>query len=159
MAWWQGRRAERAAWALGLLAWLAFFGLHCWQVSRLIALDARSHQQGWIQFGGAGFVISTAQMNAYLLLFPQWVTAIYLVAAMVGLAGWSTPLGTRIGLSTCVFLAAFALVGQSFNQYWGSLMAPLLCFGVVRFPASLGDLWRTAAFPPPAWAKSSSGGR
>jgi len=159
MAWWQGRRAERVAWALGLLAWLAFFGWHCWYVSGLIAPGARSHQQGWIQCGGAGFVIATVRMNAYLLLFPQWVTAIYLVAALVGLAGWSTPLGTRIGLSTCVFLAAFALVGQSFNQYWGSLMAPLLCFGVARFPASLGDLWRAAALPPPAWAKSSSGGR
>jgi hypothetical protein len=71
---------------------------------------------------------------------PQWVTAVYLVAAMVGLAGWSTPLGTRIGLSTCLFLMAFAVVGHSFNQYWGSVVAPLLCFGVARFPASMGEL-------------------
>jgi hypothetical protein len=76
---------------------------------------------------------------------PQWITAIYLVAAMVGMAGWNTPLGTRIGLSTCLFLLAFAFVGQSFNQYWGSLIAPLLCFGVVRFPASLRDLYRAAS--------------
>jgi hypothetical protein len=75
---------------------------------------------------------------------PQWVTAIYLVAAMVGLAGWNTPLGSRIGLSVCLYVMAFAVVGQSFNQYWGSLIAPLLCFGVVRFPASLGDLCRAA---------------
>ena len=90
-------------------------------------------------------------MNAYLLLLPPWVAAVYLVAAMVGMGGWSTPLGTRIGLGTCLFLAVFAFVGQSFNQYWGSLVAPLLCFGVARFPASFGDLWR-AAFRRPVLA-------
>ena len=147
IAWWHGRRGELAAWLLGLAAWSAFFAWHWWQVSGLIAPGAIAHQQGWIQLGGAGFVISTAQMNAYLLLLPQWVTALYLVAAMVGLAGWSTPLGTRIGLSVCLYLAAFAVVGQSFNQYWGALIAPLLCFGVVRFPASLADLCRAAGKP------------
>ena len=73
-------------------------------------------------------------MNAYLLLFPQWATAIYLVAALVGLAGSNTPMGRRIGLSVCLFMVTFAVVGHSFNQYWGSLVAPLLCFGVVPFP-------------------------
>lgn len=145
IAWWHGRRGELTIWAVGLTAWVAFFALHWWEVSGLIATGARAHRHGWIQFGGAGFVISTAQMNAYLLLLPQWVTAIYLVAAMVGMAGWNTPLGTRIGLNTCAFLMAFAVIGHSFNQYWGSLIAPLLCFGVVRFPASLRDLWGVAS--------------
>jgi hypothetical protein len=153
MAWRQGQRTELAAWTLGLLAWLMFFALHWWQVSGLIAAGARAHRQGWIQFGGAEFVIATARMNAYLLVLPAWVTAVYLVAAMVGLGGWSTPLGTRIGLSTCLFLAAFAAVGQSFNQYWGCMAAPLLCFGVARFPASLSELWR-AAFRRPVLAQS-----
>jgi hypothetical protein len=144
MAWWQGRRSELAAWAFGLLCWLALFGLHCWYVTGLMSPDARAHPLGWIQFGGAGFVISTAQMNAYLLPLPQWVTAIYLVAAMVGMAGWNTQSGTRIGLTTCLFVLAFAVVGQSFNQYWGLLIAPLLCFGVVRFPASMRDLCQAA---------------
>jgi hypothetical protein len=150
MAWRQGRRSELAVWTFGLFAWLVLFGLHWWRISELIAPGAHAHREGWIRFGGAGFVISTAQMNAYLLLLPQWVTAVYLVAALVGLAGWNTPLGVRIGLSTCVFLAAFAVVGHSFNQYWGSLIAPLLCFGVARLPASLGDLWRAAFFHKPA---------
>ena len=129
---------------LGLAAWLAFFGWHWWQVHELMAAGARAHRESWIQFGSAGFVISIAQMNAYLLLLPQWVTAIYLVAALVGFAGWSTPLGTRIGLAACLYLMAFAVVGQSFNQYWGALVAPLLCFGVARLPASIGDLCRAA---------------
>ncbi|MCD4726569.1 MAG: hypothetical protein K8R46_02835 [Pirellulales bacterium] len=144
IAWRNGRREELTAWLIGLAAWFVLFGLHWWHVSELIPADARAHPNGWLQLGGAGFVISTAQMNAYLLLLPQWVTALYLVAAMVGLAGWSSPLGTRVGLSVCLYLAAFAAVGQSFNQYWGALIAPLLCFGVVRLPASICDLWRAA---------------
>lgn len=103
------------------------------------------HRESWLRFGGAGFVISTVQMNAYLLLLPQWVTAVYFTAALIGLAGWRTPLGTRIGLTACLFIVAFAVVGQNFNQYWGSLAAPLWCFGVARFPASLGDLCKATA--------------
>jgi hypothetical protein len=151
LAWRQAERTERAAWTLGLLAWLLFFVLHCWHVAELIGVGARAHRLSWIHCGGAEFVIATTRMNAYLLVLPPWVTALYLVVAMVGLGGWSTPLGTRIGLSTCLYLAAFAVVGQSFNQYWGLLVAPLLCFGIARFPAALGDLWR-AAFRRPVCA-------
>jgi len=145
-AWRDRRRGELAAWFVGLAAWFAFFGLHWWLVNGLISPDARAHSHGWIQFGGAGFVISIAQMSAYLLLAPQWVTALFLTAALVGLAGWNTPLGMRVGLTVCLYLAAFAAVGQSFNQYWGALIAPLLCFGVVRFPASIRELLH-AAYP------------
>jgi len=144
LAWWSKRRGELLAWAVGLAAWLAFFGLHCMQVTELIQAGDRAHRGSWFQFGGAGFVIATTQMNAYLLLLPQWVTALYLVAALFGLAGWHTPLGLRVGLTACLFAVAFALVGYEFNQYWGALVSPLWCFGVARFPASLGDLWQAA---------------
>ena len=39
---------------------------------------------------------------------------------------------------------AFAAVGQQFNQYWGALVAPLWCFGVVRAPASVRDLLKAS---------------
>ncbi|MBN1395951.1 MAG: hypothetical protein JW959_13095 [Pirellulales bacterium] len=148
IAWRCKKRGELAGWLIGIAVWSALFALHWWRVGGLIPPDARSHPHGWLQFGGAGFVVSTAQMNAYLLLLPQWITALYLAAALVGLAGWSSPLGIRVGLCVCLYLAAFAAVGQSFNQYWGALIAPLLCFGLVRLPASIRDLWRAASFLP-----------
>ncbi|MCE5303578.1 MAG: hypothetical protein LLF97_10790 [Planctomycetaceae bacterium] len=144
IAWRQRRRGELAAWLLGLATWAAWYGLHIWRVLDLIAPDALAHSHGWIRFGAAGFVISTAQMNAYLVLLPQWVTAVYLAASLMGLVEWDTPLGRRIGLTVCLFLAAFTVAGQSFNQYWGWLIAPLLCFGVARCPESLVDLVRAA---------------
>jgi hypothetical protein len=148
IAWRRGRWGELAGWLFGLTAWLAFFALHWWTVSGLIAPNALAHRHGWIQFGGVGFVISMVQMNTYLVSLPQWVAAIYLVAAIVGLGGWGTPLGMRITAATCLYLMAFAVVGQSFNQCWGVLISPLLCFGAVRFPASLLDLCKAAKSVP-----------
>jgi hypothetical protein len=138
------RNWELIGWVLGLVAWLIFFTWHWRQVSGLIAPDALAHPHGWIRFGGAGFVLATAQINAYLLLLPPWITALYFVAAMFGLAGWRTPWGTRVGLTACLYVMAFAFVGQDINQYWGALIGPLLCFGAARSPASLCDLWRAA---------------
>ncbi len=145
IAWRGGRRRELTAWVVGLTAFLVFFTLHCLQASTLIRPGDRAHAESWVQFGGLPYVISTAQMNAYLVLLPQWLTALYFVAALFGLAGWHTPLGLRVGLTVSAFVVMFGVIGQPFNQYWGSLVAPLLCFGVVRFPASLRDLWLAAS--------------
>jgi hypothetical protein len=139
---------EIVGWGLGLCAWSIFLGWHWWNVSGLIGPDAIAHRHGWIRFGGAGFVLATAQMNAYLLLLPPWVTALYFSAAMFGLAGWRSALGIRMGLTVCIYVMAFSVVGQDFNQYWGSIMAPLLCFGVVRLPGSLRDVCRAAGIFP-----------
>ena len=154
-AWWYRRRGELSAWIVGLAGWTLFYGLHCWQATQFITHEAAAHQQGWIQFGGLPFVIALTQVNLYLLFLPQWVAALYFVAAMLGLAGWHTELGQRVGISVCLFVLAFALVGQEFNQYWGLMIAPLFCFGAVRFPASVRDLWRAADFSPAAGRRES----
>ena len=70
------------------------------------------------------------------------------MAALCGLAGWHSPLGQRVGLTFCLFIVAFSIVGHDFNRYWGLLIAPLACFGVVRFPASVLDLWKAAIGEP-----------
>jgi hypothetical protein len=149
LAWKEQRRRELLAWLAGLAAWAVFFGLHCWQVSHVVAPDALPHRHGWICFGGLGFVLGTVQCNSCLLLLPIWATVLYFVAAMLGLGGWDTPLGRRAALALCLFVAAFSVVGQDFNRYWGMMTAPLLCFGAVRAPAALGQLWRAADMP---WA-------
>lgn len=145
LAWWQGRRREVALWILGLAVWEVYFSLHATTVCQTIPPDARAHPTSWVRFGGAAFVLAAAQMNAYLLLLPHWITALWFMAAMVGSAGWSTPLGLRAGLTTCLFVLVFSIVGQDFNQYWGCLIAPLLCLGAVHSPSVLRDLWHAAS--------------
>lgn len=140
------RYREVAMWAAGFAAYAVFFGLHVLQVLPRISPEAFSHQAGWIRFGGAGFLISTAQMNAYLLLLPQWIAAIFLACALLGAATWNTPAGRLIGLTVALYAVAFSIVGHDFNQYWGSQIAPLLCLPAARSFWVLRALWREAAF-------------
>jgi hypothetical protein len=49
-------------------------------------------------------------------------------------------------VTVCAYLAAFAVVGHPFNQYWGSMFAPLLCFGFGLAPRALVDLWRASGW-------------
>ncbi len=144
LALWQRRPKESTVYIVGLIAWACFYGLHCWKVSHLIGPMALTHRQGWVQFGGLTFVIAVTQMNALLVVLPLWVTAVFLALAMIGLAGWQSAWGARIALTACLYVAAFSIVGQDFNRYWGFLIAPLFCFGIVRAPAALVDLWRAA---------------
>ena len=155
LAGWNRRRGEAGAWLAGLTGWAVYFGLHAWQVAGLVRPDDLAHAHGWLQGGGASFVLATVQINAYLLLLPQWITALYLLAALVGLAGWRGAWGQRLGLTAAMYAAAFAVVGQPFNQYWGCLTAPLWCFGVAAFPAALGDLVAAARLRTPALAQSA----
>ena len=81
-------------------------------------------------------------MNAFLFSLPAWVSAIYLPLALLGLIGWRGRAATRITVTASAYLAAFAIVGLPFNDYWGLLCAPLLPFGLVWAPAAIQDLSR-----------------
>lgn len=144
IALWNRRWRELAAWGVGLAVLISLFVVHVTIVQQLMTPDAVAHEKSWVRFGGWPFLLSTAQMNGYLLLLPQWVTAIYLPLAVLGFAAWRSPAGNRVTLTICGYLVAFAVVGQPFNQYWGSLIAPLLCFGVALAPRALSDLWQAS---------------
>jgi hypothetical protein len=137
---WHRRWRLVAGWTLGMAAYAVFYAVHIWHVSPLVDATARAHDESWLQLGGAAFVISTAQMNAYLLVVPQWISAVCLVLAVLGLASWNTAAGERIGLTMAAYMMVLTLVGQPFNQYWGCLYAPLVCFGLARAPAAVRDL-------------------
>jgi hypothetical protein len=160
LALWERRPRESLVWCLGLAAWAVFYALHCWKVSFLIASAAEAHRQSWIQFGGLPFVIAVAQMNSCLVLLPVWVTVIFFSLAMLGLGGWKSAWGSRIALSACLYVVAFSIVGQDFNRYWGLMISPLFCYGAVRAPAAVADLWQAAfghASPAPREALAPAG--
>lgn len=158
-AWWEGRRREALAWAVGLAAWSVFFAWHCLEVLPRIGPDAIAHQHGWLRLLGAPFVLLAVQMHVCLAAWPQWAAALYFAAAMLGLASWDTPFGRRVGLTVCLYVAAFAAVGQPFNQYWGAMIGPLLCFGLARTPAAIRDLGRAAMRAAPGRAGAHAAGR
>jgi len=146
LAGWQRRWRELSGWMLGITLYAAFLAWHASMVFSLVRPTDRVQAAGWIQFGGLPFVISTSQMNAYLLLLPQWVTAIYLLLAVLGFAGWQTALGRRAGATVGGYLLGLMVVGHDFNQYWGAMLAPLICFGFARSFTAGRDLWRACAW-------------
>lgn len=134
------RWRELGGWLGGLAAYAVFYAWHVEHVLPLMRSDDVLRAGGWVRFGGAAFVISTAQMNALLLLLPQWVTAAFVPLALLGAAGENTPAGERLGLTLAGYLVLFSIVGQDINQYWGSLVAPLFCLAAARLPAACRDL-------------------
>ncbi len=153
LALWERRPKESMVWLVGIAGWAVYYALHCWKVSHLIMATAEAHKQGWFRFGGLTFVVAIAQMNACLILLPVWITAIYFVVAIIGFAGWRSDWGRRITLAASVYIAAFSIVGQDFNRYWGLLIAPLFCFGAVQAPRAISDLWKAAKLPL-AWPRN-----
>jgi hypothetical protein len=154
---WQRRWKEASLWFSGLAAYGLFFLWHAAQVAAWRTPDATSHAEGWLQFGGLPFLLSTAQMNGFLLILPQWVTAIYLPLALLGFVSWATPAGRFAALTALTFVMLFTIVGLEINQYWGSLIAPLLCLGAVRSPLAIRELLQAAQWSwRPAFQRKSA---
>lgn len=146
LAAWNGKRREALGWLVGLVLFVVFMAGHAALVhSRLTAIDA-AIEGGWVRFGGVRFLLATTRLNVFVI--SAWTAAFFLPLACLGLASVSSRGGTGplIGLTAAVYLVAFSVVGNSFNDYWGLMTAPLLALGVGYAPTAL---WRllVAAFP------------
>ena len=134
------RKHESAWWVAGLMLFFVFMAWHSHQVnSRLTSADL-ALPGGWVRFGGLRFVLSTAQTNIFLMPLPLWVTGMYLPLCLAGLFGAKGESGRRVRWTIAVYLAAFAVIGNPFNFYWGFLDAPLLATGLAASPAILNSL-------------------
>jgi hypothetical protein len=150
-AWKEGRRKEALLWAVGFSLYALFLAYHVVQVNKHLTAADRS-PASWVQFGGLFFILKTCRMNVFLFSLPAWVSAIYLPLALLGLFGWRGVTALRVSLTVAAYLAAFAIVGQPFNDYWGLLCAALLPFGIVWAPAAITDLGRKIAQAAPRGA-------
>lgn len=136
-------RPEVVAWSLGLGAYIVFFSIHAATVlSRILPGDI-SNPVSWLQFGGVKLIVTTSSMGA-LAALPPWVTALYLPAALLGLAGWKDPVALRVSATVAAYLGIFAVVGLPVNIYWGAMYAPLLTFGVAWSGPAVCDLLSAA---------------
>lgn len=134
------RWKEFALWCAGFVVYALLFWWHAEAVAAHRPPDAIAHAGSWLQFGGAAFVISLAQVNGLLLSMPQPIAAVYFALALLGFASVKTPGWQRVGLAACCYVILFAFIGHSFNQYWGALFAPLLAIGVALSPQGFRDL-------------------
>ena len=122
------RWREAAAWGFGLAAYAGYFGWHWWMVTLQLGPMDRAYGEGWLQFGGLGFLLKAAGFNGLLSLAPGWVAALLLPAGLLGLAAW--PKDGRAALTVVTYVLLFAAVGKPFNGYWGALFTPVMMLGL-----------------------------
>jgi hypothetical protein len=140
LAWREKRYREIAAWIISFLGYALYFLWHFHMVQSHLGPSDLAYARGWVQFGGLGFIISTAAFNGVLLILPLWVTAIILPLSFIGLLAWPATAAKRTFLTVAVYLVIFSVVGKPFNDYWGFMYAPILSFGIPWIPRALLDL-------------------
>jgi len=135
------RRSELWIWLTGIAGYALYFGLHAMAVmSRIPSSGVAPDVSRWVQFGGLRFLLITSRVGI-LLGLPFSVAAVYLPIAVLGLAGWVSPVAGRVTATVLAYLLAFSVIGlPSANFYWGAIYTPLLAFGTARSLPACRDL-------------------
>jgi MFS family permease len=135
------RRGEVIALLVGFAAFASAYALHVAAVLSRLGPDDLAYADGWLQFGGLGFLVRAAQFNGLFALAPVWLSALLLPLGLLGALAALPNL--RAALVLTMFVAAFAVIGKPFNTYWGALFTPLLTVCMVwSLPALRGLLRR-----------------
>ncbi|MEJ0096906.1 MAG: hypothetical protein WDM84_01640 [Bauldia sp.] len=145
LAWRERRFVEAVAWLMALVAYAAFYFWHYRMVQAQLGPMDFAYPGGWLRFGGASFVLSTAGFNGLLAAAPLWTAAILLPLGVLGLIAWPGAADIRIALTVFAYVAAFAFVGKPLNEYWGAMYTPLLTLGLPWAALALVDLVRRPA--------------
>ncbi|ABD88147.1 hypothetical protein [Rhodopseudomonas palustris] len=138
-----GCRKEAAGWLAGLAVFALALGWHAYEVGAVVtAADPGSPP--WLRFGGWGFVLQTASWNLLLEAGPNWLGAVLLPLALLGLSTLRSALGVRLALTVAGYTLAFMIVGRPNNSYWGLMIAPLWPLGLLQAWPALRRLGRDA---------------
>jgi hypothetical protein len=114
------RTQELAVWGVGLTAWAVAYAIHASVVAHALQPGALAHPT-WVQCGGLRFVLATIAFGGWLYLLPTWSAAFAFV--LLASSVWAPLRAWHVKGAVGIYLAFFAVVGQSFNQGWGLLTA------------------------------------
>lgn len=148
-AFFERRRAETLAWAIGIAVFGVALGLHAAAVNAVPLSPLARQSPGWLVLGGWSFVLSASQWNLLAALLPKAAMPVLIPLALLGLAAWNSGVGARVALTMALYVGAFLVVGRPDNDYWGLIYAPLLPLGLLFAPAALRDLGRAALIRAP----------
>ncbi len=121
---WQRERSEIAAWAVGGVAFAAYYGWHVTKVLSHIQEGDPAQQQSWLALGGLSFVLHAFRNASGLLMgLPTFLFGV-LVAFAVG-AWWSRTMTWHVRAGVMAYAVFFLFFGLPFNGYWGLIVGPL----------------------------------
>jgi hypothetical protein len=136
IAGWRRQWRELTLLIAGLTAWGAFFTWHAGEVARRLTeadVVSGAGASGWLAFGGVSFLASTMRMNGLIHAAPAVVGLGLLALGFVGLLRRTDELGRRLAAIVALYVAAFTIVGQPFNLYWGLMYVPALGWGLAQW--------------------------
>lgn len=134
------RPRELVVLLIGIAAFAAAYALHAGAVLSRLGPGDLAYAEGWLQFGGFGFLVRAAQFNGLFALAPVWLAALLLPLGLLGALAALPNL--RAILVLLLFVAAFAIIGKPFNTYWGALFTPLMSICLVWSVPAIRDLLR-----------------
>jgi hypothetical protein len=132
---WQRERGQIAAWAVGGVAFTAYYGWHLTNVMSHIQEGDPAQQQSWLALGGLSFLLHAFRSASGLLMgLPPFLFGV-LMAFAVG-AWWSTTMTWHVRAGVVAYAVFFLFFGLPFNGYWGLIVGPL--FGLWLAHATSG---------------------
>jgi hypothetical protein len=139
------RVGELAILGLGAAAYAVYYASHVLQVQAHALPGAIAHTDSWVQVLGMPFLLATLRMNFWLM--TDWLAVIFFALAVAGVAGGG--LSPHVRWAVVAYLGFFAVVGQSFNNAWGFVSAPVWAFAATQGIEGFRQLGaRTAARHP-----------
>jgi hypothetical protein len=137
VTWRAGRRRESMAWLCGMASFFIFLWWHRGQVQlQLAQMPPVTNGAGigqWLQWGGFDFLLMTGRLtNVFLYPVPGGIVFVCLWLALLGFVAMPGDRGRVMLFTTLLFWAAFLVIGQPLNFYWGLLYAPMIPFGWIR---------------------------
>ena len=121
---WKRERSEIAAWAIGGVAFAAYYGWHVVRVLSQLQPGDPAQQQSWIAFGGLPFLLHAFRNASGLLLgLPPFLFGVLVAFAVA--AWWSRSMTWHVRAGVVAYAVFFLFFGLPFNGYWGLIVAPL----------------------------------
>ena len=130
---------EAIAWAVGIVAFGVFLGIHA-SIVIPRQMTADLSDPSWLRFGGWPFVTVCSGWMFWALL-PYWLAA---MLAVLGVFGLAVSCRFRMLATVAAYMATFSIAGKSFNDYWGLMYSPLLAIGLVHSIPAIRNLVVTA---------------
>jgi hypothetical protein len=120
------RRRESAIWIAGAALYIVYYTIHAHAAFQHMRPDDSARLPSYMSWHGYTFVLSTIRVNGWLLLLPPFLAAIAPVLGLAGLAAPTAP--AQLIWSVLAYLAAFCIVGQRFDFYWGFVTTGLWAY-------------------------------
>ena len=136
-----------AAWAVGAATFTAYYVWHVETVLSHVNEGDPAHRGSWLAFGGLPFLLHAFRnASGALVGLPPFLFGV--LAAFAISAWWSKKMTWHVRAGVVAYAVFFLFIGQSFNGYWGLIVAPLFGLWLANAEHGLATLTQSIESRP-----------